>query len=276
MRFKDIKINKDGVELDRVEKLHDGSQLTQKLSNAARPLPSFMAALQAFSGYAVGLVGVPEWHDDANVTSVHLSEEPKTSRRGLIVTFTRRIERAKNRTAVYNTPLMHAPVDDQEGTNPGTFPEEVATMIVEVEKEATRYWNGEREQQEMFSREESSKGGDAPAGADQADELAKRRGKGSKAPRNAGTPGEVMNPGQTEPPTDEKIRQLLLAAGRDVPIDAIARVTATERDQAQRWAEQAVDPKVKEAKRMKEPEWVVRDATPALLDDVAGAQGATK
>lgn len=274
MRFKDIKITKDGVELDRVEKLHDGSQLTQKLSNAARPLPAFMTALQAFSGYAVGLVGVPEWHDDANVTSIHLSEEAKTSRRGLIVTFTRKIERAKNRTAVYNTPLMHAPVDDQEGTNPGTFPDEVATMIADVEREATRYWNGEREQQEMFSREEASGGGDAKDGADQADELAKRRGK--KPPRNAGTPGEIQNPDKTAAPTDEKIRQLLLAAGRDVPIDAIARVTATERDAAQRWAEQAVDPNIKESKRMKEPEWVVRDATPALIDDVANAQGATK
>lgn len=274
MRFKDIKITNAGVELDRVEKLADGSQLTQKLSNAARPLPAFMAALQAFTGYAVNLVGVPDWHNDANVSSVHLSEEAKTNRRGLIVTFTRKIERAKNRTVVINTPLMHAPVDDQEGTNPGTFPEEVTKMIADVEREATRYWNGEREQQEMFSREEGSAGGDANDGAAQADELAKRRNK--KPPRNAGTPGEIQNPDKKDVPTDEKIRQLLLAAGRDVPIDAIARVTATERDQAQRWAEQAVDPNIKESKRMKEPEWVIRDATPALIDDVAGAQGATK
>lgn len=270
MRFKDIKCNKDGVELDRIEKLADGSQLTQKLTNAARPLSAFNAALQAFSGYAVGLVGVSEWNDDANVTSVHLSEEPKTSRRGLIVTFTRRIERAKNRTAVYNTPLMHAPVADQEGTNPGTFPEEVEAMITDVEREATRYWNGEREQAEMFTREES--GGDkgkANTAEETADDLAKRRNK--KPARNAGTPGEVVNPDKSTPPDDETLRKILLRAGRDVPIDAIARWTSSERGKAQVWAEAAVDASIKPNKKPDEPDCLKRDATPALIDDVIDA-----
>ncbi len=268
MRFKDIKVNSDGVELDRVDKLPDGTELTQKLKNATPPLASMRAALQAFGGYAVGLVGVSDWADSINVTSVHLSEEPKTSRRGLIVTFTRRIERAKNRTVVINTPLMHAPTGDEEGVNPGTFERPVLDMIRDVENEATRYWNGEREQGEMFSRSES--GGDkAPAAG--TDDVSKRRA--NRPPRNAGTPNEVVNPDKTKAPTDEQTRKLLLAAGRDVPIDAIARWTASERDAAQKWAEAAVDPKIKADKRPKEPDCVAKDGTPALLDDIAEARG---
>lgn len=274
MRFKDIKINDDGVELTRVDSLPDGTELSQKLTNATGPLASFMAALQAFTGYAVNLVGVPEWAEEAKISSVHLSEQPKTRKRGLIVTFTKRIERAKNRVVVINTPLMHAPAADEEGTNPGTFEREVLNMIKAVEDEATRYWNGERDQAEMFSRKETGGEGGAAEGGEGSDELAKRRGK--KPPRNAGTPGEVMNPDKTKAPDDEQLRKILVAAGRDVPIDAIGRWTGTERDAAQRWAESAIDPSVKADKRPKEPDCVMKDATPALLDDVAGAQGATK
>ncbi len=273
MRFKDIRINADGVELDRLDKLPDGTELTQKLKNAAEALPSFRAALQAFTSYAVGLVGVPDWAEGANVSSIHLSEEPRTSRRGLIVTFTRRIERAKNRTVVINTPLMHAPTGDEEGVNPGTFERPVLDMIREVENEATKYWNGEREQAEMFSRAET--GGDkAPETTAAEDDISKRRK--SRPPRNAGTPGETMNPGKATPVDDEVLRKLLLAAGRDVPVDAVARWTSTERDKAQAWAEAAVDKSVKPENRPTEPECVQKDATPALIDDVAGAQGATQ
>lgn len=237
MRFKDIKSNADGVTLDRVEKLGDGTELTQQMKNATPPLASFKTALQAFTGYALALIGAPpEWNEDTNVSSIHLSEEPKTNRRGLIVTITRKIERAKNRVMVINTPLMHQPTEDADGTNPGTFEREVLNMITACEREATRYWNGEREQTEMFEGQEG--GGGRKKGG--------RKGKGGDQPLD-----------------DEGLRKLLLQAGRDVPIDAIARLTSSEREASNVWAT-AVVGEIPEDQRPEEPAILMKLATPAL------------
>lgn len=268
MRFLNIKITDAEVLLDQLVKGPDGSQLSLILKNPSKPMPSFRTALQAFTSYAVDLVGSAEWAEEegTKVSSIHLSEEPKTNRRGLIVTFVRRIERAKNRVAVYNTPLMHAPVGDEEGTNPGTFPKVVADMIAAVEEQATKYWNGEREQVELELAGPKAEGeGEAPAADDQ---LAKAR---KKKDKRAGTPGEVWNPDSKVPPTDEQLRKLCLAAGRDMPIDAIAQLTSSERQLVQTWAVAAVNPDIKPNKRPAEPEVLKKHATPALLDDVAGA-----
>jgi hypothetical protein len=258
MRFQNIRVG-DEVSLDRVEKQPDGSVVTINLKNPAKPLASFQAAMQAFSGYAVELIGAPHWHEDAKVTSIHLSEEPKTNRRGLIVTFTRKIERAKNRVVVVNTPLQHAPVDDQEGTNPGTFPREVAEMIATVEDEATKYWKGEREQAEMFPE------GQAAGTRDDAPAPTKARGKKNRD--FIPGVGPVVNPDATEQLTDENLRQLLLRVERDVPIDALARWTSGERDAAQRWATALIEAKLNgRPYEGAEPKSVKRDATPALAD----------
>lgn len=257
MRFTNIRISVDEVSLDRVDKQPDGSLMTINLKNPAKPLSSFNAAMQAFSGFAVELIGAPDWHEDVKVTSLHLSEEPKTSRRGLIVTFTRRIERAKNRTVVVNTPLMHAPVDDQQGTNPGTFPAEVAEMIEIVEAEATRYWKGEREQAEMFPE------GQAAGTSD--DQPSKK----PRKDRKAGTPGEVVNADKNVPPADEALRKLLYDAGRDVPIDAIATWGSQDRDRAQQWAAAQLRVKsgdLREEAAPKEPKVLLKFATPALIE----------
>lgn len=237
MRFKDIKINADGVELDRVEIHPDGTELTQKLKNATRPLASFATALQAFTGYALALIGAPaEWAEDTTVTSIHLSEEPKTKRRGLIVTIVRKIERAKNRVMVINSPLMHQPTEDADGTNPGTFEREVLNMITAAESEATRYWKGERDQTELPLDDDVSR---------------RRKSKGDEKVEN------------------ENLRSLLLAAGRDIPVDAIARATSSQREAAEKWAEAMVDPAVDP--KPDEPKWVGKNATAPLALDAGGA-----
>lgn len=252
MRFQNIKVTDAGVELERIEKGNDGSVTKTEFSNPSKPLPPFTRAMQAFAGYSVDLIGAAAWHEEVKVSSIHLSEEPKSNRRGLIVTFTRRIERAKNRVVFVNTPLMHAPVDDQEGTNPGTFPVKVADMIHDLEDEATKYWNGEREQTEIFA---------APVtAAAPGDELGARRGRKS---RSAGTPNEVMNADKKIPPTDEALRQLLLTADRDVPVDAIAHWNSQERDEAQRWASAIIEAVLnrKSTKKLTEPACVEKSAT---------------
>ncbi len=272
MRFENIKITANEVILDRIEKHPDGSVFTINLKNPSKPLPSFKTALQAFTSWACQLVDAPDWAESASVSSVHLSEEAKTSRRGVIVTFTRKIERAKGRTVVVNTPLMHAPVDDQEGVNPGTFPALVGEMIEVLEAEATRYWKGEREQVELEFKGAPAAEGDAGAGAAAAEnDISKAQKKRGRKDAKSGTPGEVWNPNSTTPPTDEQLRRLCMAAGRDVPVDAIARWTSSERQQVQTWATAAVNPEIKPAKRPEEPEILKKEATPALLEDVATA-----
>lgn len=271
MRFENIKITKNKVILDRLDKHPDGSVFTINLENPNKPLPAFKTALQAFTGWACELIGAPQWAEDSNVSSVHLSEEAKTRRRGLMVTLTRKIERAKDRVVTINTPLMHAPTDDQEGVNPGTFPQLVADMIDTLEEEATKYWNGEREQVELeFKGAPDTSAADGAAAAE--NDLAKHRKKKGKGDPKAGTPHETMNPGQTAPPTDQQLRRICLAAGRDVPLDAIARWTSSERQEVQTWAEAMLNPDIKPKKKPEEPELLKREATPALLEDVAGAQ----
>jgi hypothetical protein len=258
MRFAKIKISSEGVELDRVEQIGSASVKTT-MTDSAGPLPSFRTALQAFSGYACDLLGAPEWHESVNVSSIHLSKDSKTNRRGLMVTITRKIERAKNRVMTTNTPLMHAPGEDQEGTNPGTYPKEVADMIVNLEAEAAKYWSGEREQGEIFDRSQTEKqpqDGPAPA---------KPRGKKNRD--HIPGVGPVMNPDATEQMTDENLRQLLLRVERDMPIDAIATLTSGERDAAQRWAAAIIESKLNNRPYTGvEPEAIKRLATPALAD----------
>lgn len=273
MRFENIKITKNKVVLDRLDKHPDGSVFTINLENPNKPLAAFSTALQAFTGWACELIGASQWADDSTVSSVHLSEEAKTRRRGLMVTLTRKIERAKGRVVTINTPLMHAPADDQEGVNPGTFPQLVADMIGTLEEEATKYWNGEREQVELEFKGPPAEGAEPGAGAAAAEnDISKAQKKrGRKPDPKAGTPGEVWNPNSTVPPTDEQLRRICMAAGRDVPLDAIPRWTSSERQQAQTWALAAVNPDIKPAKRPEEPDVLKKDATPALLEDVAGA-----
>ena len=69
---------------------------------------------------------------------------------------------------------------------------------------------------------------------------------------------------------DATLRNVLLAAGRDVPVDAIARWTSSERDDAQRWVNAALNPGP--FAKPDEPECLKRDATPALLDDHIAAK----
>lgn len=271
MRFQIIKVTAEEVSLVRLDKQPDGSTLKLELTNASRPLEPFATALQAFCGYACELVGAPHWHEDVRVSSIHLSEEPKTNRRGLIVTFVRRIERAKNRVFVGNTPLMHAPTDEQEGTNPGTFPREVAAMIAELETQATAYWNGEREQGEMFSGANAApaktKGAGHPQPEQPADELGARRGR--RKTGSGAAPGELMNPDKTKPPTDKVLAELLQRAGKTVALDVIASWGSSDRAKAQAWADAKTDPTIAEKKIPPMPECVEKGASPQLLDQTA-------
>lgn len=251
MRFSRISISKKLVSLSWQEQRGHGV-ITHVYDSKDKPLPSFNGALQAFAGWALKLLGAPpEWDDAITVTTVNLSE--RDGRRGIQVSFSKRVEQANGAASSITTPLMRE-ADNLDGEiATGYYGKHIDDLIEILETEAERYEKGEREQGELLPKTE----GQAP-----------KTKKGRKDPK-AGTPGEVQNPDATVPPADDNLRKLLLDAGRDVPIDAIARWTSQERDNAQRWAAGQLRVKsgdLRPEAAPKEPKCVQRDATPALIE----------
>lgn len=232
MQFSRISITKKLVALRWQEQKGHGT-VTHEYESKDKPLPSFVGALQAFSGWALSLLDAPPgWTDQITVTTVNFSED-QSGRRGIQVSISKRVEQANGAASSITTPLMReADNIDGEIAN-GYYGKLVDGLIEQLEHEAGRYEKGEREQIEAFDKDET-----APK------KEPKVTGQGRK-PRNAGTPGEVMNPDKTQVPDDDNLRQLLLRVGRDVPVDAIARWTSIERDQAQRWATEVTLSKAK-------------------------------
>lgn len=255
MEFSRISITKKLVALSWTEERGHGT-VTHEYESKDKPLPAFGGALQAFAGWALQLLGAPkEWDDQITVTTINLSED-KNGRRGIQVSISKRVEQANGASSSITTPLMREAdnVDGEIAT--GYYGKLVEGLIEQLEHEASRYYAGEREQGEIFEKTE---------GAAKKDR--KPTGEGRK-PRNAGTPGEVMNPGAIVPPTDDELRQLLLRAGRDVPVDAIARWTSGERDGAQRWAVESIEATLNRKKpKGVEPVCVKRDGTLPLIQD---------
>lgn len=265
MRFTRISITKKLVSLSMEEQRGHGT-ITTVYESKDRPLPSFTASLQAFAGWALQLLEAPpKWDEQITVTTVNLSED-KNGRRGILVSISKRVEQANGAASSITTPLMREADNlDGEIAN-GYYGKHIDDLLTQLEAEAARYEKGEREQIEAFAKDEAAPKKDrAP------------RGRGNKPPRNAGTPEEVWNPDSTEPPTDDQLRQLLLRAKRDVPVDAIARWTSTERAQAQRWATEVVTAVLKNTKpraTITEPACLKKDATLPLIQDEPATAGA--
>lgn len=253
MRFSRISISKKLVSLSWQEQRGHGT-VTHVYESKDKPLPSFNGALQAFAGWSLKLLGAPpEWDDAITVTTVNLSE--RDGKRGIQVSFSKRVDQANGAASSITTPLMRE-ADNLDGEiATGYYGSHIDELIEQLEVEASRYEKGERDQTEMFDKTE---GQAAPKG----------RKKGKTDPK-AGTPGEVANPGKTLPPADETLRKLLLDAGRDVPIDAIATWGSADRDKAQNWAAAQLRVKsgdLRAEAAPKEPKILLQYATPALIE----------
>ena len=251
MRFSRISISKKLVSLSWQEQRGHGT-VTHVYESKDKPLPSFNGALQAFAGWSLKLLGAPpEWDDQITVTTVNLSE--RDGKRGIQVSFSKRVEQANGAASSITTPLMRE-ADNLEGEiATGYYGAHIDELIEQLEVEASRYEKGEREQGELLPKTE----GRAP-----------EKKKGRKDPK-AGTPGEVQNPGKNVPPADENLRKLLLDAGRDVPIDAIATWGSQDRDRAQQWAAAQLRIKsgdLRPEAAPKEPKILLQHATPALVE----------
>lgn len=275
MRFTKIKVNEKAVELTWTTRKGSGETVTSQLASPQRPLPALLTALAAFRGYVLGLLNLPaEWLEEMAITTLSISDEDEQGRRGLIVTATRKISQANGRPVVLNTPHMREKIDGDTGTKGYLEPDDLE-LLAAAELAATAYVKGEREQVEIFPAPgtEADAAEQAQAAAGAAGAGAKKKGGGKKGGKDSpaaptGEMGIAANAPGT-PATDDVLRQMLLAAGRDVPVDAIALWASSERDAAQRWAAalQASKSRPVDSALLVEPEVVQKYATLPLAED---------
>lgn len=233
MRFTKIKCTAKVVELAWATKKPGGDIESVEFESPEKPLGELPDSLQQFAKYVGDLIDAPDqWDGEMVVTSLSISET-KDGRRGLIVTATRKIEKASNRVLVINTPLMNERGENTSDEASGIFDDDVLEMIAHAEACAARYHAGAREAQM-----DAFKGADgAPAEAvitatvpaEPSNDIAKARKKREKKPADfVPGVGTVVNPEATVPPTSDALHDLLMRAGRDAPHDAIARWTSTD------------------------------------------------
>lgn len=266
MRFTKIAVKKDGVELSWSKIDEHGATITTNMVSPEKPAPELPQALQAFLPFAMDLIGAPDdWSKDAIVTSLSISDEKGTPARGLIVTAIRPIKKASGRPLVLNTPHMRQASGDTPATQTGILSDEIIELIAAAERAAESFVKGDRAQLDVFPADQS----DQTKSDDQVGAKREQKKRKRTDPK-AGTPEEVVNPGKSTPVDDETLRQLLLKAERDVPVDALAILTSTEHDAAQRWAEAKIDVmsgKSRHIDDLVEPEFLGKIATPPLGGD---------
>ena len=149
MRFTSIKSNGKRVHLEwttPAEKDPD-AQVAHTLESKQPPAPEFTAALQAFRGEVGTLLELPKsWMEQVNVTGLSINYEDD-GRQGLIVTFTRPLDRT-NSPVLVNTPHLREASDEETGCY---LPDAMIELLKEVEIHAAAYVDGTRAQGELFS-----------------------------------------------------------------------------------------------------------------------------
>lgn len=264
MRFHKIKSTENIAAFEWTEeagKVKHGHSFESK----ERPAPELPNALNAFRPYVVDLLGLPEpWSEALTISSISLSED-EDGRRGLIVTAVKKVERAHGNPVVINTPLMRERGESDNASN-GFFDEDIAELIEAAELAAEDYVvHGKRLDISMFTPEQIA----------EMERKANENGGKKKRPK-----GRKLGDGQFvedapppgEPLTDEVLRQLVATVGFDLPVDAIAQFTSSERSEVQRWAEQAQKDVAAGGEISRIPPVVARHATPPLIkDDLATA-----
>lgn len=275
MQFTKIAITKTAVTLERLIKDAAG---VEESSYTARekPLATFVDALQAFSGYFRGLLPFELTEDQLTITTLNLSQD-KNGLRGLIVTGIVPVPKAYGKPIVINTPLVR-----EGGENPSAdafvLTDVVLDLVEAAEAEAARYLKGDRVQGELFERKETSANTKAfnerAASAEVATTKKPRASKKEKGlPRQEPGRGLVMNPDSGPPPNDEQLRQLLLSVERDVPVDAFATWTSSERESSIVWAKAQQRKLLGALKEMEtvplEPVCIAQSATPPMLPPAA-------
>lgn len=237
MRFTTIRYDGDTVSLKWEDNKGDAID-KHDWSCAEPPTPAFKTALAAFASFVVGLIEAPAgWAEGLEIRQLALSEEKKTDARGLVVTALRKVPKAKGRTLLLNSPYMAEPPAEYNGPLDGYLSSAVLTLIEEVETQAEAYRTGERGEQIDLNLPESENTKAVNQRMADGEAATTRKPRGPKN-ANTGKPEalHVLNPESTELLTDDDLRQLLLIVERDVPVDAIAQWTSSERSLAETWA----------------------------------------
>jgi hypothetical protein len=218
MRFTKIKCTAKSVELAWTTKKAGGDIESVEFESPEKPLGELPAALQKFVDYVGDLIDAPEqWDGEMVVTSLSISET-KDGRRGLIVTATRKIEKASNRVLVINTPLMNARGENTSADATGIFDDSVLDAIAYAEECAARYHAGAREaQMDAFKAADGAPAEaviTATVPAEPSNDIAKARKKREKKPVDfVPGVGAVVNPEATAVPTDDPLLDQWKQAG---------------------------------------------------------------
>lgn len=226
MQFDQISVSEEKVSLVWMKPVALNTTLAERLESADTPAPELTNAMAAFKPYVRGLVGLPDdFGERMEIRTVHLKEDEKTGLRTLQVVCILTCVGAGSKTTTFTTPLMRARGD----TEGGFFLDQIEMdLIIAVETAAEAFVKGERSQRDLFPT--NAEAGNAELTPEQ--KGPPRRPKKGDFVRD-GYP--VVNQEGVEL-TDERVRQYLLQVERDVPLDAIATWTTTEREKAAEWA----------------------------------------
>lgn len=235
MEFDKIRFDGKTVELEYTERTSGGAE-AKVAEHGDDPTPAFKAALQAFVGYVVWVISAPEaWAETITVRGVSIKRH-EDQPRGIVVTAVRQCLRARNGTMLINTPFLTERPEGGTGEGAGFLPDHVPALIDDLENEAALYHGGERGEQTSLELETSENTKQFNDNAAAAEVKSTRKPRSKKGKDFIPGVGDVANPDATEVLTDEKLRQLLLMVERDVPIDAIATWTSSDRSASETWA----------------------------------------
>lgn len=172
MRFSKIAITAKGVHLVTQTKSEAGAIEWKELESPEGARKSFANAVQKFKDYVVSVMPFLG-AEDVTVSTINLSES-KNGLRGLQVSVSVALEDVNNKVTSITTPLVH---EAGESTSDEAFTLDGAVMklIKLVEAEAAKYWDGDREQVEMFAEESTSENTKAFSDRSAAAEVASTR-----------------------------------------------------------------------------------------------------
>ena len=237
MQFEKIRFDGKTVELDYSESTPGGSTIVVE-ERGTDPSPAFKAALRAFASYVVWVISGPEsWAETLDVRGVTI-KRPDDGEFGIIVTAIHPCPRARNGTHLINTPFLAAAPEGHEGLGSGFLPSHVPALVDELEMQATAFHDGEHGEQISLGLPASENTKAVNQRMADAEVASTRKPKGRKGKGKEHIPGvgTVINPDAVELIGDDALRMLLGMVDRDVPVDAIAAWTSSERSQAVTWA----------------------------------------
>lgn len=230
MQFDRIHFDGKLVELDH--KTTSGGVASEITDKGKDPSPGFKNALKAFVPYVLWVHELPHSHlerIDVRGVSIKRGDDKPL---GINVSGVLTCPRARSAGSTLNTPYLTEPPEGYVGDRKGFLPETIGALVENLEEMASAYLAGERGEQTTLPLEsENAKAFDDRAAA--AEVQSTRKPKGRKGKTQIPGVGDVMNPNSDVALDDAGLRQLLLSCDHDVPIDAVARWSSSERDAAQ-------------------------------------------